>query len=60
MPAAKPTQKLIERAIAAWQEAGFVVGAVEVKPDGTVRIEGPAVAPDRESEQGNRKPTPWT
>lgn len=38
MPAARPTEALIARALRAWRAAGLEVGAIEVAPDGTVRI----------------------
>lgn len=44
MPAARPTEALIERSLRAWQACGLPVGAVEVRPDGSIRIL--AVAPD--------------
>lgn len=41
MPAARPTEKLISRALAAWTGAGLDVGGIEVHPDGTIRILAP-------------------
>ena len=38
MPAARPTEALIERSLRAWQACGLPVGAVEVRPDGSIRI----------------------
>lgn len=38
MPAARPTAAAIKRAINAWTDCGLTVGAIEVAPDGTIRI----------------------
>lgn len=38
MPAAKPSQAQITRAVKGAMQGGFPVGAVEVCPDGTIRI----------------------
>ena len=62
MPAAKPTKQQIERALAAWERAGLRVGAVEIHPDGTIRIERAPdeVATPQQSKQDHRTPIPWT
>ena len=52
MPAAKPTEQLITRAIAAWKAAGLVVGSLEVKADGTVKILAPIDGPRIGSSSG--------
>lgn len=44
MPAAKPTQSLIKRALEAWLECGLPVGGVHVAPDGSVKILAPGEA----------------
>lgn len=41
MAAAKATEAAIRRAISAWKAAGLPVGAVEIAPDGTIRITTP-------------------
>lgn len=38
MPAATPTEAQVRRAVKGALSAGFAVGAVEIKPDGTIRI----------------------
>jgi len=38
MPAARPTEALIERSIRAVQACGLPVHGVEVSPDGSIRI----------------------
>ena len=38
MPAARPTEALIERTLRAWLANGLTVGGVEVRPDGTVIV----------------------
>ncbi len=38
MPAAKPTPAFISRAIKAVRDTGETLTAVEVRPDGTVRV----------------------
>lgn len=56
MPAARPTESLIRRTLAAWQAAGLDVGGVEVHPNGTVRILAPSAAaplPSPQSGGGN-------
>jgi hypothetical protein len=53
MPAARPTQSLIERSLAAWKAAGLEVGGMEVQPDGTIRIVAPGeTAPLRSRPKG--------
>lgn len=52
MPAARPTQALIERSLAAWQAAGLTVGGMEVSPDGTIRIVAPTEAHRLSSRKG--------
>jgi hypothetical protein len=58
MPAARPTQSLIDRSIAAWKANGLEVGSIEVRPDGTIRIFAPdatdavASAPKGETQWG--------
>jgi hypothetical protein len=42
MPAAKPTQGLIKRALEAWLECGLPVGGVHVAPDGSVKVLAPS------------------
>lgn len=37
----RATEAAIRRAISAWKAAGLPVGAVEVAPDGTIRITTP-------------------
>lgn len=44
MPAARPTERLISRALAAWTNAGLAVGGIEVRPDGSIRILAPGEA----------------
>lgn len=50
MPAPRATEATIARALRVWRAQGLTVGAVEVCPDGTVRIIAPqsvqAVASD--------------
>lgn len=63
MPAAKPTEKQIERALNVWTRAGLDVGAIEIKPDGTLRIERPdgsPIAKQGEESHDKREPIPWT
>lgn len=58
---AQPTKAQIERAIAAAEARGIVVGAVEVRPDGTIRVEAASpVAPANKQPQDRRAPIPWT
>ena len=42
MPAARPTEALIERTLRAWQSCGLPVGGIEVKGDGTIRVLAPS------------------
>ena len=46
MPAAKPTQALIERTLSAWSNLGLPIGSLEVRNDGTVRIFAPEASPN--------------
>lgn len=61
MAAARPTKQQIERAIAAWESSGLRVGAVEIRPDGTIRIERAhdEVAPKADRAQDQRTPIQW-
>ena len=53
----KATEAAIRRAITAWKNAGLTVGAVEVSPDGTIRITTPI---DRAEEPQQRQaPKKW-
>ncbi|WP_434612155.1 hypothetical protein [Tabrizicola sp. M-4] len=53
----KATEAAIRRAISAWKAAGLTVGAVEVSPDGTIRITTPI---DRAEEPQQRQaPKKW-
>jgi len=38
MPSARFTKAEIKRAVEAFEACGFEVGAVEIKPDGTIRV----------------------
>ena len=53
----RATEAAIRRAISAWKAAGLAVGAVEVAPDGTIRITTPV---DQTEEQTQRStPKKW-
>jgi hypothetical protein len=55
--AARATEAAIRRAITAWRNAGLAVGAVEVAPDGTIRITTPV---DQSAEPAHRaEPKKW-
>lgn len=58
MAAPRPTKQQIERAISAWESSGLRVGAVEIRPDGTIRIERAHddVAPKADRTQDKRTP----
>lgn len=53
----KATEAAIRRAISAWRAAGLPVGAVEVSPDGTIRIMTPIDQP--EEQQQRQTPKKW-
>lgn len=57
MPAARVTVQLIERALAAWQARGLTVGAVDVRPDGSIRIS--AAMPQDALEQPQTGESAW-
>lgn len=44
----RPSPAEVKRQISAWQALGLTVGAVEIREDGTIRIEAP-----REPQQDN-------
>ena len=52
MPAARVTVQLIERALAAWKAQGLTVGAVDVRPDGSIRISAATPPEALQSPQG--------
>jgi hypothetical protein len=54
-----PVQTRLDAALAAWQQLGLPVGAVQIGKDGSIRIEAPV---DRPADPGHdaRKPEPWT
>ena len=43
MTAARTTKAAMERALDAVQARGLTVASIEIKPDGTIRIETPVV-----------------
>lgn len=54
MPAARPSRRVIENAIAACKAQGLPVGGVEVTRDGTVRIlASPVVGAVASDQEGN-------
>ncbi len=58
MGAPRLTKAQIERALAAWKEQVGAVGAMQVMPDGSIRVEAPV---DRtpEPKHDPREPEPW-
>ena len=56
MAAPHLTEARIGRAVKGAMDRGFPVGAVEVLPDGTIRI---LPMPQATSLPGKRKPQPW-
>jgi len=56
MPAARVTQAEVARAIRGAVQAGFEIGAVEVRPDGAIRI---LPKPDEPAQPAERKPEQW-
>lgn len=51
---AQPTQAQIKRAVKGALDGGLPVGAVEIKPDGTIRI-----LPDNEKPATNTQQPEW-
>lgn len=56
MTAAAPTEAQVRRAVKGALSAGFAVGAVEIAPDGTIRILPDARPP---ATKDARKPEEW-
>lgn len=58
MPAARATKAEMSRAIDVFEAHGFVVGGMEITPDGTIRIIR-ALDTKGEPEQRREAPEPW-